>query len=260
MIDAANPSTVYADAPLNITVTKPPGFIAKYLWVIIGILALIALIILAWLLLRAARRARVDVRSLRAEISRDGEQRGNPLRPPGTWSDTFSFVIRDEDNKHARLELPQPGAGDPTYVAKRGGPGQVRVWTPAGQEHEVTVGSAGELLQNGLRLAFRDTKKRGPGWSVPFVPGPGTKKNTKKKSPPVQPQPTSPQPVHLCHRRLGVVVSVVSVADPACLACVAAVDVVPAHAAAAATVDPAAAGADASRTARRRLDVTTGWA
>ena len=54
VVDAANPSIVYNDAPLNITVTKPPGFIAKYLWVIIGILALIALIILAWLL--AARR------------------------------------------------------------------------------------------------------------------------------------------------------------------------------------------------------------
>jgi hypothetical protein len=183
VVDAANPSIVYADAPLNITVTKPPGFIAKYLWVIIGILALIALIILAWLLLRAARRARVDVRSLRAEISRDGEPKGKPLRPLGNWSDTFTFVIRDEDNEYARLELPQPGSGDPTYVAKRGGPGEIRVWTPAGQQHDTIVGSAGELLPNGLRLGFRDTRKRGSGRSIPGIPGPGQKKKSSSARP-----------------------------------------------------------------------------
>ena len=188
VVDAANPSIVYANAPLNITVTKPPGFIGKYLWVIIGILALILLIILLALLLRAARRARVDMRSLRAEISRDGEPKGKALRPLGKWSDTFSFVIRDEDNEHARLELPQPGSGDPTYVAKRNGSGQVRVWTPAGTEHDIIVGSAGEPLQNGLRLAFRDTKKRGSGWSIPFLPDP-----SKNKSISARPQPATYQ-------------------------------------------------------------------
>jgi hypothetical protein len=190
--DAANPGVVYANAPLNLTVTKPPGFIAKYLWVIVGIIALIALIILAILLLRAARRARLDVRSLRAEISRDGEGRGKPLRPLGKWSDTFSFVIRDEDDKLARLELPQPGAGDPTYVAKRNGSGQVRVWTPAGEEHNIVVGSGGELLQNGLRLAFGDTRKRGSGWTIPFFPGPSKKKRPSPQPPSSAPPPASP--------------------------------------------------------------------
>jgi hypothetical protein len=159
--------------------------------VIIGILALIVLVILALLLLRAARRARVDVRSLRAEISRDGEQKGKPLRPLGNWSNTFTFTIRDEDNEHARLELPQPGTGDPTYVAKRGGPGEVRVWTPAGQQHDIIAGSAGELLPNGLRLSFRDARKRRSGRSVPGLPGPGRK----KKSPAVaRPQPAVTPP------------------------------------------------------------------
>lgn len=192
VVDAANPSIVYADAPLNITVTKPPGFIAKYLWVIIGVIVLIILAILAALLLRAARRAQVDVRSLRAEISQDGEPRGKALRPLGKWSDTFSFVIRDEDNKHARLELPQPGSGDPTYVAKRNGSGQVRVWTPAGEDHDIIVGSAGEQLQNGLRLAFRDTKKRGSGWSIPFLPDPSKKKSTSVRPQPAPYQPATP--------------------------------------------------------------------
>jgi hypothetical protein len=186
VVDAANPSTVYANAPLNITVTKPPGFIAKYLWLIIGIIALIALVLLTALLLRAARRAQVDVRSLRAKISRDGEQKGNELKPSGKWSETFPFVIRDEDDEHARLEPPQPG--DAVYTAKRNGRGQVKVWTPMGTDHDIIVGSAGELLPNGLRLSFRDTKKRGPGLPIPLLSGSG------KKRAPVRPQPSPSQP------------------------------------------------------------------
>jgi hypothetical protein len=186
--DAANSGIIYADQPLNITVTKPPGFIAKYLWVIVGAIALIILAILAALLWRAARRAEADVRSLRAVITRDGEQKGNPLRPSGKWSATFPFVIRDEDNEHARLELPQPGSGDPVYTARRGGRGQVSVWTPAGEQHDIIVGSAGEQLSNGLRLAFRDTKKRGSLLPAAFLPGP------RKKSTAVQPRPAAYQP------------------------------------------------------------------
>lgn len=188
VVDAANPSIVYADAPLLITVTKPPGFIAKYLWIIVGIIALIILAIVAALLLRAARRARVDVRSLRAVISRDGEQKGNPLKPSGKWADTFPFTIRDEDNAYARLELPQAGSGDPVYTARRSGRGQVSVWTPAGEQHDIIVGSAGEQLSNGLRLSFRDTRKRGSGWPIGF-PSRGGKKGTA-----VRPRPAHHQP------------------------------------------------------------------
>jgi von Willebrand factor type A domain len=164
--DAASPGVVYADQLLNITVTKPPGFLAKYLWVLIGIFVLIALIIAAALLLRANRRAQADVRSLRAVISRDGDQKGNPLSPSGKWSDVFPFVILDEDNEYARLAAHTPDSGDPVYTARRAGPGRVRVWTPAGTQYEITVGSAGEELENGLRLSFRDTRKRRPGLPI----------------------------------------------------------------------------------------------
>ncbi len=187
VVDAANPSIVFANAPLNITVTKPPGFIAKYLWLIIGIIVLIALVLLTAFLLRAARRAQVDVRSLRAKISRDGEQKGNELKPSGKWSETFPFVIRDENDQHARLEPPQPGEAG-ILTARRNGRGQVKVWTPMGTDHDIIVGSAGELLPNGLRLSFRDTKKRGPGLRIPFLSGSG------KKRAPVRPQPSASQP------------------------------------------------------------------
>jgi hypothetical protein len=191
VVDAANPSLVYADAPLNITVTKPPGFIGKYLWVIIGIIALVALVILAALLLRAARRAQVDVRPLRAKITRHGEQRGNELKPSAKWSETFPFVIRDENDEHARLEPPQPGETG-IYTAKRDGRGQVRVWTPMGTDHDIIVGSAGELLPNGLQLSFRDTRKRGSGLRVPLLAGSGRKSAPSRPSP--APSPPEAQP------------------------------------------------------------------
>ena len=193
--DATTPGIVYADQLLNITVTKPPGFLAKYLWVLIGILVLIALIIAALVLARAARRARVDVRPLRAMISRDGEPKGNPLRPSGKWSDSFPFAILDEDNAHARLGAYTPGSGDPVYTARRNGPGQVRVWTPAGEQLDITVGSNGEQLDNGLRLSFRDTRKRQAGWPVAGFSSP--RRSSAAKARPAQPasQPAArPEP------------------------------------------------------------------
>jgi hypothetical protein len=157
--DAADPGVVYADQLLDVTVTKPPGFLAKYLWVLIGILALLALIVAAVLLVRAERRRQADVRPLRATISRGDEQKGDTLRPSGKWADSFPFVILDEDNDYARLAAWTPGSGETAYTTRRAGPGRVRVWTPAGAEHEIIVGSDGAQLDNGLRLSFRDGRK-----------------------------------------------------------------------------------------------------
>jgi hypothetical protein len=50
---AANPRLVYADGPsFSIMVTKPPGLIARYRWLIIGGVILIILLITAWFLER----------------------------------------------------------------------------------------------------------------------------------------------------------------------------------------------------------------
>lgn len=208
--DAANPVTVYAIASQAVMVTKPPGFMAKHLWDMIGAVILIALILAAILEERARRRRRADVRRLRAQISRSGDLNGavREVQPENKWADTFSFVIRDEDNEHARLELPHAAATEPVYSARRGGRGRVRVTTPSGQQHEIIVGSAGEQLPNGLRLSFRDTRHgdtrhgggiRGGGTrggDGARAPGAG-RRGTDTEGPPAPPVPASQdQPWH----------------------------------------------------------------
>jgi hypothetical protein len=157
--DAANPSLVYNQTTLNVTVTKPPGFLAKYLWDIIGIIALVILAILAVLWRRAVIRSRKDVRGLIAVLSRDGEQMGRELTAPNRWSDVFRFIIRDEAEPNPRLDYPAAGFSD--YQARRSGPGEVKLVTPAGGEpYDVVVGGPGEVMDhNGLALAFRDTRR-----------------------------------------------------------------------------------------------------
>jgi hypothetical protein len=184
--DVANSGTVYADGPpLNITVTRPPGFIAKYLWVIVGIIALIALIIAVALLTRARRRHTKDVRPLRVQVSHDGSAWSAEHRPLGKWTDTFVFVVRDEDNANARPEQPDPDNPSPVYTARRSGRGQVRLWTPDRQERDVTLGSSGAVLDNGLRVSFRDIRRR----AVLVPPGIGA---TPPPAPSLQPAPLPP--------------------------------------------------------------------
>jgi von Willebrand factor type A domain len=157
--DAANPGLVYNEATLNIAVTRPPGFIAKYLWDIIGIIAALILVVLFVLWRRELHRRRVDVRGLIAILRRDGEQLGAELRAPSKWSDSFRFIVRDEGEPTVRLDYPQPGFS--LYTVRRSGNGEVTLVTPAGERYEhVVVGGPGEHMERGgLELAFRDKSR-----------------------------------------------------------------------------------------------------
>ena len=159
VVDAANPSLVYNETTLNVAVTKPPGFLDKYLWDIIGLIALIILVILALLWRRAVIRRRKDVRGLVAILRRNGEQLGRELPAPNRWSDAFRFIVRDEAEPTARLDFPQAGFSE--YRVRRSGPGEVKLMAPAGGEpYDIVVGGPGELMDhNGLELAFRDTRR-----------------------------------------------------------------------------------------------------
>lgn len=157
-VDAADPSLVYSNVTMNVTVTKPPGFLAKYRWEIIGLLVLLILAVLFVLWMRAAHRRKVDVRGLIAILRRGGEQMGAELKAPGKWADTFRFIIRDEEQQTARLDYPQPGFS--AFTVKRAANGQVRMITPGGERYDVVVGGPGEVMESGLELAFRDLRRR----------------------------------------------------------------------------------------------------
>ena len=158
VVDPANPSTAYSVGALTVTVNSPPGFYARYLWVVIGAIVGVVLILSTLLAFRRrrARRAATDVSGLYAIIRRNGERVGAELKAPSKWAETFRFVIRDEGEPTARLDYPRPE--DSAYSARRGRGGQVKVVTPTGEQFDITVGGSGEPLPSGLQLAFRDTK------------------------------------------------------------------------------------------------------
>jgi hypothetical protein len=158
LVDNADPSQVYGAGQLNVTVVKPPTILQRYKWAIAGgVIALLALIALA-LARRAARRARVSVRGLRAVLSRDGERVGAELRAPSKWADEFRFVIRDADGQYPRLDTPR--SEDRPYAARRAAAGKVHVRSADGDRYEILLGSQGADLSNGLYLAFHDGQRR----------------------------------------------------------------------------------------------------
>jgi hypothetical protein len=172
VVDAANPGVVYASTQDTLQVTKKPGFVSQYLpWLIIGGLVLIAAIIYA-VLARRERKNRQLVSGLVASLSRDSEPMGADLPAPAKRSDVFRFVIRDEAGRNARLSHAEPREDGGVFVARRGRPGRVIVIQPDGADFDIAAGAPGEPLPNGLRLAFRDTR-RGRKRSLLFWPGGG---------------------------------------------------------------------------------------
>jgi hypothetical protein len=141
----------------EIKVTTPPGFLAKWLWPIIGLIIALVLIIAGLLALRAYNRWKRSVNDLTAILRRDGSELGTPLRAPQKWSDTFTFVIHNEDGPDPQLDWPQPGMR--VYQVRRSGTGMVRLLTPPGDSYDIVVGGPGERLEhNGFELAFRDRR------------------------------------------------------------------------------------------------------
>ena len=164
VVDAADPALVYNQEAVEVTVTKPPGFLAKYLWDIVGAAIVLILIVLFILWRRALHRWRVDVRGLVAILRRDSEQLGE-LRAPGKWDDSFRFAIRDEHEQTARLDYPQPGLS--LYSVRRTGDREVTLTTPTGEKYEdIVLGGVGESIEGtGLVLSFVDRKRPTPWWA-----------------------------------------------------------------------------------------------
>jgi hypothetical protein len=189
-VRAIDPATgqQLSQAQLTLTVTRPPGFIAKYLWDFIGALIAIALIIAGILLRRKVIHDRKDVRGLVAILRRNGDQLAE-LKAPSRWADTFRFIIRDKVDpiapapgapvagigsgftvvgngngaQPAQPWLDYPQAGFSEFMVRRSkAGGEVKLTTPTGhQPFDVVVGGPGvHIDQDGLELAFRDTSRR----------------------------------------------------------------------------------------------------
>jgi von Willebrand factor type A domain len=179
--DATNPQHVYANAQFDVTVTKPPGFWAKYLWYVIG--AAIALILIALFVRwrRAINRWRMDVRGLVAYLLRD-ETQLSELAAKSRWSDSFRFAIRDPDDRAPRLDYEESGL--PLYSVRRSGNREVTLTSPAGAEYEDIVLGRDVVAADGtkLRLAFTEDRKRPvPWWAASTDRGP--RRRRRKQTP-----------------------------------------------------------------------------
>ena len=162
-IDAGT-GQIYNAAPDEITVTTPPTFFDKYKWDGLGLLALVILLIAAALWRRQVVRDRKNVRGLVAMLRFGGVQSGRELAADEKYSEVFPFVIQTETGS-PYLNHPARGATTGIYQVRRGGRGIVRLMPPAGglRPYEIEVGGPGQALEDGLEVAFRDT--RHPNWT-----------------------------------------------------------------------------------------------
>jgi von Willebrand factor type A domain len=150
-------------AQQEFTITKPPGFLEKYKWILFGIAAAIIVALLGWLVAWKRSRDRRDVRHLLAILRRGGAPAGRDLQAGGKWAEVFPFTIHDEASDSPWLDHPQLGTTAGIYQVKRAGRGLVELRTPTGRKpYEIEVGGPGLRMNNGLELSFRDT--RHPEW------------------------------------------------------------------------------------------------
>jgi len=196
-VDAASGQLYDSSAPLQFTVTKPPGFLAKYLWDIIGALILIALIAAFLLWRRARHRARINVQDLVATLRRGGEQKGRDLAAEQKWSEVFSFVIRDDDTPDPHLAYPPRDWTGSLYLVRRSTPGMVTLFAPTRPKpYEVEVSGPAVALDNGLELSFHDKRRhhRVPPPPDPWSGGYGDQSQTATTSPYDNTTDTMPSP------------------------------------------------------------------
>lgn len=165
-VTVANASSgqVLATASFDVTVTKPPGFWAKYGSYIIGAIILLLLLLLFLRWRRAVTRWRMDVRGLSAYTRRDGTQLSE-LSARSRAADSFLFVIQDPEGR-ALLNYEDPRLAP--YIVRRSGNREVTLTTPAGAQYEnVVLGQdAVPVAGTKLQLAFDDDRRRPKPWWV----------------------------------------------------------------------------------------------
>jgi von Willebrand factor type A domain len=208
----ANPSNIYASAPIDVQVTKPPGFWAQYLKYIIGAIILLILLAVFVYWRRKVSKWRMDVRGLVAYLQRDGAP-VSELPAPGRPGNSFRFVIKNLEERSPLLDY--EASGLPPYTVRRSGNREVDLITPAGLRNEDVVlsGPAVPVAGTKLELAFDEDRKRPrPWWAAGADRGPRRRRNKDKQR---VPQWTPPAPEQEPPDQPSVGTETVSPAQPA---------------------------------------------
>jgi hypothetical protein len=160
-VEAVNAATgqVLNTAQQDFTVTKPPGFLAKYWWAILALVVLAILAILAALWRRQVIRDRKNVRGVEITLWRGGEQKGRPLSAEKKYDEVFEFAIIGDDTPNPHLDH-KGRATTGVYQVRRGKPGYLRLVAPGAglKPYDVELHGPRADLGNGLELSFRDTR------------------------------------------------------------------------------------------------------
>ncbi len=142
----------------DFTVTKPPGFLARYWWAIIALVVLLILLLLAALWRRQVVRDRKNVRGVEITLWRGGEQKGRPLAAEKKYDEVFEFIIIGDDTPNPHLDH-KGRATAGVYQVRRGKQGFLRLVAPSGlRPYDVELHGPRVDLGNGLELSFRDTR------------------------------------------------------------------------------------------------------
>jgi von Willebrand factor type A domain len=160
-VEAVNAATgqVLNTATQGFTVTRPPGFLAKYWWAILALVVVVILAILAALWRRRVIRDRKNVRGVESTLWRDGEQKGRPLSAEKRYDEVFEFIIIGDDTANPHLDH-KGRATTGVYQVRRGKPGYLRLVAPSAglKPYDVELHGPRVDVGNGLELSFRDTR------------------------------------------------------------------------------------------------------
>ena len=168
LVDAANPATAYREAFFSVDVMIPDPLWVRlwWLWLLVGIAAVVAAVILARL--RHASVTARGVGDVTVRLSRGGVQLGH-LKAPDNTGTRFRFTIHDAQGSVPRLDNAYGDAARP-YVVTRNGHGLVQVRTPDGTDHDLSP-RVPVQVEHGLALTYSDpatpsgTGGSDPGWS-----------------------------------------------------------------------------------------------
>jgi hypothetical protein len=141
LVDAADPSTVYAERLFSTDVQPPPTIIERFWW-LWGPLVLALLALLVWLGLRVARHRRAtQVGGLTAQLWQGGFV-ATDVEPRHPRAKAFHFVLVEE---FTGLKLQQADPGEPNVFEVRRVPGGVVLTAPGRQPLRLALGERGDI-------------------------------------------------------------------------------------------------------------------
>jgi hypothetical protein len=166
-VNASHPNQVYGQAQVLVTVLPEPTLLSKYLWELLAVLLLMAMLLIFSYARRGIRRAELDVRGMRVTLHSNGVSLAE-YKAPSKRADALRFVVKN-DPATGEPRIDRARSGDHSFTARRQlehgrRSGVVTVTTDQGDKHEIQLGGQALTIDKGMEIAFHDRRRgRSPG-------------------------------------------------------------------------------------------------